>query len=102
MSLSITLTIRSGGVVVLAARGAMLRTNIDALCNAVTGVIRAHRPHEIELEFSGVLDMDLGAAAVVTAVMGEAARAGAVPAIVHASPSADRQIRLAGGEHLLR
>jgi ABC-type transporter Mla MlaB component len=102
MPLSITLTIRSAGVVALILRGPVGRTNVLAFHEAFTAAVRAHRPHEIELDFSGVLDVDPQAAAVVTTVVREACRDGTIVTVVRASAPVGQQIRLAGGEHLLR
>ncbi|MGC1215748.1 MAG: STAS domain-containing protein [Micromonospora sp.] len=101
MSLSITSAIRSGGVVVLFLRGPLRRADVDAFRGALGDVLRTHRPLKMELDLSGLLDIEPGAAGAVTEAAREALRRGTAVAVVHSSTAVRQQLRMAGGESLL-
>lgn len=101
MPLSITSTIRSAGIVVLSMRGPMGRADVESFRAALAAVLRAHRPHAVELDLGGLLDIDPGAAGAVADAVREAIRGGTAVAVVRASTPVRHQLRLAGGGGLL-
>ncbi|WP_158553970.1 STAS domain-containing protein [Micromonospora deserti] len=100
-SLSITTTTLSAGIVVLLMRGTMRRGDIDTFRDALTRVQRT-RPREVQLDFSGLVDVDAGAAAAVTAAALEAQRTGTAVTVVRASEAVRRGMTVAGGADMLR
>jgi anti-anti-sigma regulatory factor len=100
-SLSITFTILSAGIVVLLMRGSMRRGDVHAFRGALDRVLRAHHPREVRLDFSGLVEIEASAAAVVTTAARDAARIGTTVTVVNASDPVRQQMRLAGGEDVL-
>lgn len=100
-SLSITPTIRAAGAVVLILRGSLGRTDISSFAGAVGHLLRAHRPRRMEVDLSGLLDLEPGTAEAVLAVIRTASREGTEIVLSHAPSTVRQQLRAAGGEPYL-
>ena len=100
-SLSITPTIRAAGAVVLILRGSLRRTDTSAFTGAVGQLLRAHRPNRMEVDLSGLLELEPGTAEAVLAVVRTASREGTSIVLSHSSPALRQQLRAAGAERYL-
>lgn len=100
-SLSITHTTRAGGTVVLMLRGSLRRTDMTAFSGAVNGLLRTHRPNRMEVDLSGLLELEPGTAGSVLSVLETASRQATAMVLSHASSTVRDQLRVAGGERYL-
>ncbi|MEU8301080.1 STAS domain-containing protein [Micromonospora sp. NPDC048909] len=99
-ALSITSMIRAAGVVTLVLRGSVGRADVDALRTALSDVLRLHRPARLELDMSGLFEIDPGVTGMITAIILDAS-GGTKIGIVRAPVTVRHQLRLSGGEGLL-
>ncbi|RKN52160.1 STAS domain-containing protein [Micromonospora costi] len=99
-SLSITSMIRSAGVVTLILRGSVGRADVGALRSALGDALRLHRPERLEVDMSGLLEIDPGVTGMVTAIILDAS-GGTFIRIVRAPTAVRHQLRLSGGDDLL-
>lgn len=100
-SLSITSTTRAAGTVVLILRGSLGRADTSAFAGAVGCLLRAHRPSRMEVDLSGLLELEPGTAEAVLAVIRTASREGTEIVLSHAPSAVRQQLRSAGGERHL-
>ncbi|WP_165945744.1 STAS domain-containing protein [Micromonospora sp. KC606] len=100
-SLSITPTIRAAGAVALFLRGSVRRTDTAAFAAAVTQALRAHRPPHMEVDLSGLLELEPGAADAIVAVLRAAGQSGTAIVVRHVPGPVRQQLRVAGGEAFL-
>lgn len=101
MSLSITPRIRATGTVVLVLRGSLRRADTNAFANAVGQLLRAHRPARMEVDLTGLLELEVGIAEAMLAVLRTASREGTTIVLTHASSAVRQQLSAAGGDRYL-
>lgn len=100
-SLSITPAVRATGTVVVVLRGSLRRADTVALADAVGRLLRGHRPTRMELDVSGLLELEPGTAEAVLAVLRTASREGTAIVVTHPSSGVRQQLWAAGAEGYL-
>lgn len=97
MPLSITPTTRATGVVVLMLRGSLRRADTTAFASTVAQMLRNHRPARMEVDLSGLLELEPGAGEAVVAVLHTVSREGTEILLIHAPLTIRQQLQAIGG-----
>jgi anti-anti-sigma regulatory factor len=100
-ALSITSVTRSTGTVVLVLRGSVGTADVDSFRAALADALRAHRPPELEIDCSGVFELDPGVAGRIASTIWAAAPGATRVTVVRAPAALRQQLRLCGGAGLL-
>ena len=101
MVLSVTVTVKPDGAVVLSVRGEIDHGNADQLRSAIQSVLTTRRPHTVRLDLGLVTFLDSGAVGALVASHRMAAAGGARLVVASTSPFVSRQLDIAGVADLL-